>query len=60
MEFLKLYEVKHSGLKEPSLVVANSIEDAIRRFDKHWEYDIDIFPDGIESVNLVYDKEVIM
>ena len=56
---LNIYEISHRYLREPELVVANSVEEAINKFSAHWESDIDIFPDGITSVTLKYTFEVL-
>ena len=59
MEWIYIYEIKHKGLRDPELVIADSVEEAIRKFNEYWANDIDIFPDGIESVSLAHQFEVI-
>lgn len=59
MEIIRIFEIKHSSLSEPELVKADNLEDAIRKFNSYYASDYDVQPDGIESVNLVYEKEVI-
>lgn len=56
---LNIYEVSHRYLREPELVVANSVEEAINKFSAYYESDIDIFPDGIIGVALKYTFEVL-
>ena len=57
--YIKLYKVSHSKLTEPELVVAKDINDAIRKFNKFYEADIDVYPDGITGVEMDKILEVI-
>jgi hypothetical protein len=57
--FLHIYRVNHHYLKEGELVVAKDVQDAIRKFNEFYEYDIDIFPDGITGVTLEHNLEVV-
>ena len=57
--YIKLYKVSHSRLTEPELVVAKDINDAIRKFNKFYDADIDIHPDGITGVEMDKILEVI-
>lgn len=56
---LNIYKVTHSKLTDGELIVANSIEEAIRKFNDYYDADIDIFPDGITGVMLFITYEVI-
>lgn len=57
--YIKLYKVSHSKLREPELVVAKDINDAIKKFNEFYDADIDIFPDGITGVEMDKILEVI-
>ncbi len=57
--YIKIYKVSHSGLTEPELVVAKDINDAIYKFNKFYDADIDIHPDGITGVEMDKIIEVI-
>ena len=57
--YIKIYKVSHRGLREPELVVANDLEDALRKFNEFWDDDIDIWPDGVTGVELAQTIEVI-
>lgn len=57
--YIKIYKISHSKLTEPELVVAKDINDAIYKFNKFYDADIDIHPDGITGVELDRILEVI-
>lgn len=57
--YIKIYKVSHSKLREPELVVAKDINDAIKKFNEFYDADIDIFPDGITGVEMDKILEVI-
>lgn len=57
---IHIYKVTHNRLRDGDLVIANSINDAINKFNDYYESDIDIFPDGITGVMLFLTYEVIV
>lgn len=59
---IKIYEIKHPAFREDveMLVIADSMQEAIEKFNKHYENDYDVDKDGIIAVNLKYDFEVIV
>jgi len=48
--YLHIFKVNHRGLKDGELVVAQNVQEAIKKFTEYYETDIDIFPDGITGV----------
>ena len=58
---IKVYEIKHPAFKADVeiLVMAESMQEAIDKFNKQYEYDYDVTKYDIESVKLKYDLEVI-
>lgn len=56
---IHIYKVTHNRLRDGDLVIADSINDAINKFNDYYESDIDIFPDGITGVMLFLTYEVI-
>lgn len=56
--YLKIFKVKHKNL-EPEFVVANSIQEAIEKFNTYYKDNYDITPEGIESVTLHEELEVL-
>lgn len=59
---LKIYEIKHPAFRKDVeiLVQAESMQEAIEKFDKHYEHDYDVDTNEIESVVLKFDLEVIL
>ena len=57
--FISIYKVDHHKLREPELVVADSVQDAIKKFNEFYENDIVIHPDGIRGVILHQTFEVL-
>jgi hypothetical protein len=57
--YIKIYKISHSKLTEPELVVAKDINDAIYKFNKFYNTDIDIYPDDITGIELDRILEVI-
>jgi hypothetical protein len=57
---IQIYKVTHNRLRDGDLVIADSVNDAIRKFNDYYESDIDIFPDGITGVMLFLTYEVII
>lgn len=57
---IHIYKVTHNRLRDGDLVIADSINDAINKFNDYYESDIDIFPDGITGVMLFLTYEVIV
>ena len=62
---IKIFKIKHNDLREPYLVIANDINDAIEKFlifhnDGEKYYYSDVKPDGIESVTLDNSLRVLM
>ena len=56
---LHIYQVDHRGLTDGTLVMADSIQDAIEKFSEYYAEDYDINPDGITGVKEVYNLEVL-
>ena len=57
---IKIYEIKHSYLREPEYIFADNIEDAIYKFNNFYKDDFDIrYQGSIESINLIHNIEVI-
>ena len=56
---LHIYQVDHRGLTDGTLVMADSIQDAIEKFSEYYAEDYDINPDGITGVREVYNLEVL-
>ena len=56
---LHIYQVDHKYLKTGTLVVADGVQEAIRKFSEYWASDIDIYPEDITSVKLMYTFEVL-
>lgn len=58
-KYLKIYSIKHTAFNEPELVLADSLNDAIEKFNRYYMNDYNVMPDDIEDVHLIYNKEVI-
>lgn len=59
-KYIYVYRVKHRGLVDSGeLVLADNVNDAIDKFNEYYKNDYDIHPDGITSVTLEYQLEVI-
>lgn len=60
-KIIKIYEIKHPGFRKDVeiFVMAESMQEAIEKFNKQYEYDYNIDKDKIESVTLKYNLEVI-
>lgn len=59
-KYVNIYRIKHYNLNdEGELVEADSVTDAIDKFNQYYSSDYDIFPDGITDVILEYKFEVI-
>ena len=58
-KYLHIYQVDHRGLTDGTLVMADSIQDAIEKFSEYYAEDYDINPDGITGVKEVYNLEVL-
>ena len=56
---LHIYQVDHRSLTDGILVMADSVQDAIRKFSEYYAEDYDINPDGITGVKEVYNLEVL-
>ena len=58
---VRIYEIKHPAFRDDVeiLVMAESMQEAIDKFKKQYEYDYDVDKNGIESIKLKYDLEVI-
>ena len=56
---LHIYQVDHRGLVDGTLVIADGIEDAIKKFNEYYLDDYDINPEGITGVKEVYNLEVL-
>lgn len=59
-KYINIYRIKHYNLNEEGeLVLADSVTDAIDKFNKYYSSDYDVTPDGITDVILEYKLEVI-
>ena len=58
-KYLHIYQVDHRGLTDGTLVIADSIQEAIRKFSEYYAEDYDINPDDITGVREVYNLEVL-
>lgn len=60
-EHIKIYEIKHPAFRKnvEILVKADSMEEAIKKFNERYQYDYDIDTSLIEGCYLKYDFEVI-
>lgn len=58
-KYLHIYQVDHRGLTDGTLVMADSVQDAIRKFSEYYAEDYDINSDGITGVREVYNLEVL-
>ena len=58
-KYLHIYQVDHRGLTDSILVMADSIEEAIQKFNEYYLEDYDINPDGITGVKEIYNLEVL-
>lgn len=61
-EHIKIYEIKHPTFRKDVeiLVQADSMDEAIKKFNERYEYDYDVDTDRIEGCYLKYDLEVII
>lgn len=59
---LKVYRINHPAFRDDVdiLVQAESMQEAIEKFSKHYEDDYDVEPSKIEGVKLEYDLSVIV
>ena len=57
--YLHIYQIDHRGLTDSVLVLADSIEEAIQKFNEYYLEDYDINPDGITGVKEIYNLEVL-
>lgn len=58
-KILRIYKITHDSLNKSELVVAYDVSEAIEKFNKYYELDNDIKPEGILSINLEHDFIVI-
>ena len=58
-KYLRIYQVDHRHLNEGTLVVADSVQEAIRKFNEYWISDYDISSEDITGVKQVYEFEVL-
>lgn len=60
-EHIKIYEIKHPAFRKDAeiLVKADSMEEAIKKFNERYQYDYDVDINLIEGCYLKYDFEII-
>lgn len=59
-KYINIYRIKHYNLNDGGeLVEADSVTDAINKFNQYYYSDYDIMPNGITDVILEYNIEVI-
>lgn len=55
-----LYEIIHTDLEDVQYVIADSVQDAVEKFNKYWQQYMDINGGEITSVKLKETLKVII